>query len=302
MAKDFFLQLYSNESEDRSLITTNAFYVLSQEHIEPLCLAPTEEEVRNALWTMSPNKAPRPDGIPAAFYQQFWSTVKSSLITWIQTIFQRHLDIGPMNNMLISLIPKTPNTETLSQFRPIGLCNVNYKILTKLLVQCIKPLMPSLIGEEQLSFVSRRQTVDNIVIIQKAISLDGYDCLANFATVNLDSITLAKSILTYVKDGAWIVDELNACLPNDIVQQTLGLFPPCDASGLDYCCWKLTPSGNFSFKSCLSFLANKNADPNQQQPHFNWDLIWKWKGALRVQTFLWLVAHGRLLTNAHRVH
>lgn len=30
-------------------------------------------------------------------------------------------------------------------------------------------------------------------------------------------------------------------------------------------------------------------------------MIWKWKGPPCVQTFLWLVAHGRLLTNAHHI-
>lgn len=97
--------------------------------------------------------------------------MKHSLIDWIQASFQGQHGLQNVNSTLISLIPKVSHPETLSQFRPIGLCNVNYKILTKLIIQCIQPLMKDLICEEQSSFIQGRQIVDNIVIIQEAIHL-----------------------------------------------------------------------------------------------------------------------------------
>lgn len=118
---------------------------------------------------MSPHKALGPDGIPASFYQRCWTIVKPSLLFWIQSIFNGCSNIRQTNNTLISLIPKIPHPETLSHLQPIELCNVNYKILTKLIVQSIQPLMANLISEEQSSFISRRQIVDNIVIMQEAI-------------------------------------------------------------------------------------------------------------------------------------
>jgi len=41
----------------------------------------------------------------------------------------------------------------MKQFRPIRLCNVSYKILTKALVQRIRPLLDSLINPMQGAFI-----------------------------------------------------------------------------------------------------------------------------------------------------
>lgn len=70
-----------------------------------------------------------------------------------------------MNQTHISLISKVNNPEFISQFRPINLCNVNYKIFSKVLVQRIKPIMPNLVGEEQSIFVPNHQIINNVVIV-----------------------------------------------------------------------------------------------------------------------------------------
>lgn len=44
-----------------------------------------------------------------------------------------------MNRTLVALIPKTENPETISQFRPIGLRNVSYKVIAKIIVNRIRP-------------------------------------------------------------------------------------------------------------------------------------------------------------------
>lgn len=76
-----------------------------------------------------------------------------------------------MNQTHITLIPKIKNPEYITQFRAIWLCNVNYKVFSKILVQRIKPFMPSLVGEEQSSFVPNHQIINNVVIVQELIHL-----------------------------------------------------------------------------------------------------------------------------------
>lgn len=70
-----------------------------------------------------------------------------------------------LNDTFITLIPKLDSPDLPSQFRPIGLCNVAYKIITKAIVNRIKPLMPILTSLTQTSFVPGRQITDNIVIV-----------------------------------------------------------------------------------------------------------------------------------------
>ena len=74
-----------------------------------------------------------------------------------------------LNNCFITLIPKVENPETINQFIPITLYNVSYKILTKDLVNIIRPLLGKLIGPFQFSFLPGRQTSDNIIITQEII-------------------------------------------------------------------------------------------------------------------------------------
>lgn len=148
MAKNFFSSRYFNDSPASYLNTIMVFPALYRGDVEHLDASATEEEIKKVLWSMGPTKAPGPNGFPTAFYQNCWSTVKVSLMDWINLVLSGNKSVSSINNTLISLIPKVPHLEVLLQFRPIRLFNVNYKVLTKLLVQRIQPLMDKLIGEE----------------------------------------------------------------------------------------------------------------------------------------------------------
>ena len=95
------------------------------------------------------------------------------MCSFIKNYFKEESFPSEFNNCFITLIPKVDNPETIKQFRPITLCNVSYKILTKVLVNRIRPLLGKLIGPFQSSFLPGRQTSDNIIITQEILhSLD----------------------------------------------------------------------------------------------------------------------------------
>ena len=78
---------------------------------------------------MGPYKGPGPDGIPGFFFQQFWDIVKMDVCDAIQAFFHSGSLLKALNQTFIMLIPKIPNPEEVSNFRPISLCNVFYKII-----------------------------------------------------------------------------------------------------------------------------------------------------------------------------
>lgn len=57
------------------------------------------------------------------------------------------------NSTYICLIPKFKNAFSLKNFIPIGLCNSQYKIVTKIIANRIKPFLQNIIGLTQVSFI-----------------------------------------------------------------------------------------------------------------------------------------------------
>ena len=62
------------------------------------------------------------------------------------------------------LIPKVEVPVKMSQFRHISLCNVFYKLITKVLVNRLLPILMDLVGPVQNSFIPGRSTTDNAII------------------------------------------------------------------------------------------------------------------------------------------
>jgi len=76
---------------------------------------------------------------------------------------------GNTTSTYLSLIPKESNPSSFHHFKLISLCNSFYKIISKVLANQLKPLLPNLISKNQGGFVPNRQIVDNIMLVQEAI-------------------------------------------------------------------------------------------------------------------------------------
>jgi len=68
-----------------------------------------------------------------------------------------------LNASFIALIPKKENAMTLDGFRSIALCNVVYKIISKVIANRLKLHLPSIILKEKTSYVEGRQILNNII-------------------------------------------------------------------------------------------------------------------------------------------
>lgn len=102
---------------------------------------------------MHPNKAAGLDGYTIGFFQSQWNLVSFNLFAISHDAFAGIRSVKDLNHTFIFLIPKVENHINLTQFRPIRLCNVSYKILSKVIVNRIQPFLIHLISEEQTSFV-----------------------------------------------------------------------------------------------------------------------------------------------------
>ena len=81
---------------------------------------------------------------------------------------------GCTNSAFLALIPKEKEVNSLERFRPISLCKIGYKIITKIIARRLSGILPHIIPENQGGFIKGRIIQDNIILIQEAIhsSLD----------------------------------------------------------------------------------------------------------------------------------
>ncbi|CAJ2671909.1 unnamed protein product [Trifolium pratense] len=113
---------------------------------------------------MHPLKAPGPDGLPALFYQKYWHIVGVEVQNLALSILNQNGDPRDINKTFLVLIPKGKNPTSPKDFRPISLCNVVMKIVTKTIANRLKLTLPDVIDIEQSAFVQGRLITDNALI------------------------------------------------------------------------------------------------------------------------------------------
>ncbi|RYR24105.1 hypothetical protein Ahy_B02g057597 isoform A [Arachis hypogaea] len=166
----FFQNLYKEEVSNCPWV----FESITLPNLDPLFCRrmeapPTVTEIKKALFSIGSTKAPGEDGFPAAFFKHNWNLMKNKIVEFTQTCWAEPTIIKETNATLLALIPKTHHPEFINQFRPIALCNVKYKILAKVIVQRIKPLLNDRISPHQSSFIPGRKIHDNIIIAKEVM-------------------------------------------------------------------------------------------------------------------------------------
>ena len=170
VATNYFENLFSLGSCDRMeecleavqhKVTPDMKGILSRDY--------SAEEIKAALFQMGPTKAPGPYGMNAIFYQKFWHIVGDDVIAAVLDF----LNSGNMNFELnytdIVLIPRNKSPERMSDYRPISLCNIIYKIIFKVMANRLKQILPNLISPTQSAFVLGRLITDNVLVAYETL-------------------------------------------------------------------------------------------------------------------------------------
>jgi hypothetical protein len=77
------------------------------------------------------DKAPGLDGFNGHFFKKSWSLIKYDRLC--RDFCDHTADLKSINYSYITLVPKKPNPEKVTDFRTISLLNSTMKFLTKLL-------------------------------------------------------------------------------------------------------------------------------------------------------------------------
>ena len=159
IASNFYKELYTTAEVDGSTqnkLLRNIKNKVTPQQQEILDADITSAEAEKSVFQMQQKKSPGIDGIPIEFYQQFWYLINDRYMAYI-------------NKVKILAFPETKNTSVmtliykekgeiylLENYRPISLLNVDVKILTKILTNRLKYVLPSIIHASQTAVFGRK--------------------------------------------------------------------------------------------------------------------------------------------------
>ena len=105
---------------------------------------------------MALGKSPGPNGFTTNLFHHFWDLFKEYVLGIMEESRTKRGVLKAFNATFLTLIPKEVVVDTPDKFIPIALCNVIYKIISKVIANRLKPLLPMLISSEQSSFMEGR--------------------------------------------------------------------------------------------------------------------------------------------------
>ncbi|XP_048499711.1 uncharacterized protein LOC104890046 isoform X5 [Beta vulgaris subsp. vulgaris] len=211
------------EQPDRVIINLSPFWdvlkcvtpCVPDECNQALLKPYSKDEIYTALQQMHPSKAPGPDGMHAIFYQRFWHIIGDDVTSFVCSILHGSPFPPCLNKTNIALIPKVKDPKLASEFRPIALCNVLYKLVSKAVVMRLKNYLPNMVTENQSAFVPGRLITDNALIALEIFHSMKYRNKSRRGVVAMkldmskayDRVEwgfLRKMLLTMGFDGRWV--------------------------------------------------------------------------------------------------
>ncbi|XP_074314433.1 uncharacterized protein LOC141649648 [Silene latifolia] len=180
----------------------------------------TDAEIKDALFSIPPDKAPGPDGYTSQFFKDAFPVVGPDIIQAVKDFFRNGRLLQQLNATVLTLIPKKDKPETVMDFRPIACCNVLYKCITKILCTRLNEVLGNIISHNQTAFIKGRDIVDNVLICQDLVRLYNRKSCSPRALMKIDlrkaydtiEWTFIKDVLVSLKFPETIVRWIMACV------------------------------------------------------------------------------------------
>ncbi|XP_078178924.1 uncharacterized protein LOC144573109 [Carex rostrata] len=127
-------------------------------------------EIDVSVKQLANNKASGPDGIPNKFLKVYWDEVKHEIYQIMLNFYNNTLDLRQYNRANIILIPKLEVPQNTSDYRPISIINLIPKLISKILSNRLRLVLPDLISPYQTAFVHGRQIAENFVSTRELLN------------------------------------------------------------------------------------------------------------------------------------
>jgi hypothetical protein len=168
-ALNFFKDLFCTTQQVGTSTNEDAVASLDEFANSELVKQVSKEEVHDALMSMKSYKTPGPDGFQPIFFKLFWDVIGDDIWNFVKLAFEKGYYDPQVCETLIVLVPKGDNQRTFKDLHPISLCNVAYKLISKIIVARLRPFLDGIVSPFQNSFIPGRSTKDNAIVLQEVL-------------------------------------------------------------------------------------------------------------------------------------
>ena len=127
------------------------------------------EELTAAVKQLSTGRSPGVDGLPAEFYQRFWTVLGRDFYDVVLECLQTGILPTSCRRAVLSLLPKKGDLGFLKNWRPVSLLCLDYKILSKCMANRLKCYLDTVIFRDQTYCVPERTIMDNLFLVRDVI-------------------------------------------------------------------------------------------------------------------------------------
>jgi hypothetical protein len=129
----------------------------------------TQVEVDQAIQDLPKGKALVLDGFTTKFFHYFWPMLQEEVWKLVEESCTSGNFLPVLNATFLTLIPKEERVTNPKNFKPIGLWNVIYKIISKVIALRLNPILPFIISKEQLGYVEGSKIMESVILVHEII-------------------------------------------------------------------------------------------------------------------------------------
>lgn len=140
----------------------------------------------------------------------------------VQAFFEKGFLLKGFNSTILSLIPKKNEAIKMGDYRPISCFNVLYKVISKILANRLKRILPKLISTNQSVFVKDRLLMENVLLASELVKNYHKSTVSSRCAVNIDIskefdsvqwsffLNILKTIKLPERFVTWVDDEMHS--------------------------------------------------------------------------------------------
>ena len=118
---------------------------------------------------LAKDKSPRPNGWPVEFFLSFLDMLMDELLHMVEQSKVEGFVSDTLNSTFSTTTPNKNKPKTINDYSPISLCNLAYKIITKIISNRLRTRLADMMSKEQFGFFGNRQILDVVGVTQECL-------------------------------------------------------------------------------------------------------------------------------------